>query len=228
MEKTNFRRRAIGNEQKEERRLAILETAWEMFQVRSYEELTIADVAQAAGLAKGTVFLYFNTKEALFLGILEQQLYQWFSAVDARLEKLPNPSEILPVAEVISQTLETRPDLVRLLAILHTVLERNITVEEAINFKLFLQTHFIRTGQLLERCLSFLTPGKGAHLLLQSYSLVIGFWHLADNAPVVQQALERPDLAIFKVSFNKEFPPALQALWHGLERTAQIEEQEQK
>jgi AcrR family transcriptional regulator len=219
MEKTTMRRRAIGNEQKEERRLAILETAWQMFQACSYEELTIAGVAQAAGLAKGTVFLYFNTKESLFLGILEQQLTDWFGEVDARLEKLPSPSEILPVAEVISRTLETRPALVRLLAILHTVLERNIALEEAVSFKLFLQTHFIRTGQLLERCLSFLTPSSGAHLLLQSYALVIGIWHLTDNAPIIQQALQRPDLEMFKVHFDREFPLALQALWYGLERT---------
>ena len=38
-----------------------------MFLQTNYEAVTIAAVAQESGLAKGTVYLYFKTKEELFL-----------------------------------------------------------------------------------------------------------------------------------------------------------------
>ena len=55
--KKNSRQRAVRDEQKMERRQAILETIWQMFLHASYEDVTIAAVAKALGLAKGTVLL---------------------------------------------------------------------------------------------------------------------------------------------------------------------------
>ncbi|HEV2654500.1 MAG TPA: TetR family transcriptional regulator [Ktedonobacteraceae bacterium] len=224
----NIRRRAVGEEQKEERRQAILEVAWRLFQRTPYEALTIAEVAEALELAKGTVFLYFRTKEALFLAIVEQQLTNWFAEVDAELSSLATPADSTQVVGVICRALETRPGLVRLLAILHTLLERNIELIEAVRFKHFLLEHMTQTGTQLERCLPFLASGTGTHLLLQSHAMVIGFWHLSDPAPVVREALQRPELRVFDLQFAPEFSNALQALLCGLEATSQrISQQEE-
>jgi AcrR family transcriptional regulator len=221
MGRTSIRRKAVGEEQKEARRQAIVDGAWKLFQRPPYDELTVASIAEALDLAKGTIFNYFKTKEALFLAVLEEQLAGWFAEVNTQLALFPVPSSIPQVAEIVCRALDTRPGLVRLLAILHTVLERNIDVETAVSFKQFLLEHFAQTGQALERSLPFLKGGEGAHLLLQSYALAIGFWHLADPAPVVKAALERPELRPLAVKFAPEFSAALQALWYGLERGAQ-------
>ncbi len=223
------RHRAVHDEQKQERRQAILDMTWQLFQTTRYEALTMIDIARALGLAKGTVFLYFKTKESLFLTLVEQQLTVWFAEVNAHLEALAHPCTIPEVAEVLCQPLETRPGLTRLLAILHTMLEQNIDLDSALAFKLFLLGHFEYTGSLLEQCLPFLLPGKGASLLLQSHALVIGLWHLSDPAPIVQQALQQPTLRMFEVHFAPEFSTALQALLYGLERIAStaIQEEEQ-
>lgn len=215
------RRRAVYDDEKEERRQAILDIAWQLFQTTSYEAVTMAGVAEAAGLAKGTVFLYFKTKEALFLALLEQQLESWFAAVDTGLVAMSDESSIPRVTALLCEQLESRSGLTRLLAILHTLLERNISVEEALHFKYMLKEHFERTGVLLERCLPFLYAGEGAHVLLQCDAMVIGFWHLADAAPVVQQVLQRPELLLFEIRFVSELSTAMQALLYGLEKVAQ-------
>lgn len=215
------RRRAIYDDQKEERRQAILDTAGRLFQATSYEAVTMAGVAEVAGVAKGTVFLYFKTKEALFLALLEQQLESWFAAVNTGLIAISGESSIPRVTALLGEQLESRPGLTRLLAILHTLLERNISVEEALHFKYMLKDHFERTGALLERCLPFLHAGEGAHVLLQCDAMVIGFWHLADAAPVVQQVLQQPELLLFEIRFVSELSTAMQALLYGLEKVAQ-------
>ena len=222
------RRRAVHDDQKKERRQAILDAAWQLFQTTTYETLTMVDIAHALGLAKGTVFLYFKTKESLFLTLIEQQLILWFTEVNTKLEALSHPCTIPEVAEVLCQPLETRPGLTRLLAILHTILEQNIDLDSAIHFKFFLLEHFQYTGALLEQCLPFLTPGKGASLLLQSHALVIGLWHLSDPAPIIRQALQHPELRLFEVHFAPEFSTALQALLYGLEQKTLIDIQEEE
>jgi len=212
----------MRGEQKEERRQAIVDMAWQLFQDRAYESLTMADVADALQLAKGTVYLYFKTKEELFLAIEVQQLEMFFAEVDAGLSDLRDSSagDIARVVELVCGALERRPGLTRLLAILHTILERNIDLETATQFKYMLKAHFERTGTLLEACLPFLRDGEGAHLLLQCHALVIGLWHLADPAPVVREVLQQHDLQMFEVQFAPEFSQTLQALLYGLEQAA--------
>lgn len=214
----------MRSEQKEERRQEILDTAWRLFQTTSYEALTIVEVAQTAKLAKGTIFLYFKTREALFLALVEQQLASWFGEVDTRLAELQQQGQgesrldetIGSVTDILCQALEARPGLTRLLAILHTLLERNIDLETAYAFKIFLREHFEHTGAALERSLTFLAPGEGAHLLLRCQALVIGTWHLADAAPVARQAIQRPELRHFEVHFGPELTTSLRALLYGL------------
>jgi AcrR family transcriptional regulator len=54
------------------RRSQILEAAAKVFSVKGFHRATIRDVAQAAGIADGTIYNYFANKDALLLGILDQ------------------------------------------------------------------------------------------------------------------------------------------------------------
>ena len=47
----------------------ILDAAEEVFFTKGFNEATMADVAEKAELSKGTLYLYFKNKEALYLGI---------------------------------------------------------------------------------------------------------------------------------------------------------------
>ena len=52
-----------------ERREAIIEAALDEFIARGYAAARLDDVAKRAGVAKGTIYLHFNDKEALFRGV---------------------------------------------------------------------------------------------------------------------------------------------------------------
>jgi AcrR family transcriptional regulator len=61
--KSRRNRRALSPEA---RRAAILAAALEEFTARGYEGARLDDVAKRAGIAKGTIYLYFADKESLF------------------------------------------------------------------------------------------------------------------------------------------------------------------
>ncbi len=60
--------------EKQNRRDEILRAAWEIFASKDYNAATIDDIAAAAELSKGTVYLYFQNKADLFLSTLEMGL----------------------------------------------------------------------------------------------------------------------------------------------------------
>jgi TetR/AcrR family transcriptional regulator, regulator of autoinduction and epiphytic fitness len=53
-------------------RARIFEAALGFFLTDGFEKARMSDIAQAAGLAKGTLYLYFPTKEALFEAVLAE------------------------------------------------------------------------------------------------------------------------------------------------------------
>jgi AcrR family transcriptional regulator len=54
-------------ESKEPKRAAILQAAEKMFDSRRFDEVTLDEIAAAAGVGKGTLYLYFKNKEDLFI-----------------------------------------------------------------------------------------------------------------------------------------------------------------
>jgi AcrR family transcriptional regulator len=66
-------RRAVGDEQKDRRRLQILAGAKRVFAAKGYQEATIGAVAKAAKVSYGTVYWYFDSKEALLHALMEHE-----------------------------------------------------------------------------------------------------------------------------------------------------------
>ena len=69
--------RARSAEQKALRRNAVLEAAETYFIEVGYEAFSMAQLAKNTGVAKGTLYLYFKTREELFLTLYEQSLTRW-------------------------------------------------------------------------------------------------------------------------------------------------------
>ncbi|GLC88034.1 TetR/AcrR family transcriptional regulator [Lysinibacillus piscis] len=58
-------------EQKEQRRLLILQSALDLFIRKGYGETKIADIAKAANMSMGLLFHYFESKEALYKVLIQ-------------------------------------------------------------------------------------------------------------------------------------------------------------
>jgi AcrR family transcriptional regulator len=210
------RQRATSGVQKEIRRQAILDTAWAQLRTRPYAAILMAQIAEAAGLAKGTLYLYFPTKEALFLAVLEEQLGDWFGVVNADLRAL-GVTRADAVAELLSRTLADRPGLTHLLGLLHSVLETNVETERILAFKRMLLDQLGRTGVLLESALPPLAPGAGMRLLLWTHALIIGLGSMADPPAPIREAQEAAaDLAPFRIELAEELRATLTTLLEGL------------
>jgi AcrR family transcriptional regulator len=210
------KQRARSDTDKQQRREHILDTALAMWDTHTFASFTMADVAARSGLAKGTVYLYFQTKEELFLALLDRQLQSWFDDLDVALME-PGDWDVPRAADLLCASLERRAALTRLLPIAASVLEHNIPLETARAYKERLLERSTRSGALLERQLPFLAPGDGFWLLMQIYALVVGLGQMADPAPIVRQVLEEKPLSVLQVDFSPAFRRTITTFLYGLE-----------
>lgn len=210
--------RARKETQKQQRRQAILAAAWALFQTQQYDDVNMVDVAREVGVAKGTLYLYFQTKEELFLAVLQTQFEQWFEVIVGRLTAASTPLTPEQLAEMLADSLATRSALTRLFALTHLVLEHNSNYDEIVAFKRMLQTHVVATGSLIEQKLSFLAAGEGSQLLLQVYAILLGIQQLANPSPTAAAVLaQEPDMEMFRIEFKPAFTNSIITFLKGLQ-----------
>jgi AcrR family transcriptional regulator len=65
----------------------ILEAARKVFAKKGFHDATVDDVASAAGLAKGTVYLYYRSKQDVYLAALKFGIGQMYSALVEEVNK---------------------------------------------------------------------------------------------------------------------------------------------
>jgi TetR/AcrR family transcriptional regulator, fatty acid metabolism regulator protein len=78
-----------------DKRTAILRAATDVFARRGFFNAQVADVARAAGVAAGTVYLYFRSKDDLLVSIFERTMREAIADGRACIEPLADPIEQL-------------------------------------------------------------------------------------------------------------------------------------
>ncbi len=207
------RTRATTETAKQARRAALLDAAAGLFRSREFDEVSVDDIARKARLAKGTVYLYFGTKESLFLDLVSEELARWLrESADAVRAARGDPAQ---AAEAVASTLSRRPTLIRLLALLHAVLERNSDTAALLRFKQRLLETTQEAATLFEERLG-LPPGQGVRLTLWMHALIVGLAQMTVCSPILPEVIDQdPDLAVFRLDFEAELAPALAALFSG-------------
>lgn len=205
-------RRAYAAEDKDARRQAILKAAGELFVAGDGELPSVAQVAVAAGLAKGTVYLYFRTKGAIFASILQDgwgevigELERTFRPVDGA-----RPDKVAAFLSSYVGYVERHPELLQLDSLGHGVLERNLEAETLLAFKRTLLDRLMMGATVLEGALG-LSPGRGLQLLTRTHAMTRGLWQSFDHSqPSTGQPLDP-----LSRGFGTELLDALSEYWRG-------------
>ena len=158
----------------------ILSFARTELETAPYAEITMSRVADRAGLVKGTLYLYFRTKEELFLELLRDELHGWFCDLETGLDDLPQRGRLESVGRLFAWSLSPRRTLRRLLALLHAHLLTNLPEDTRSAFRSEWHTRTAYMGTLLERALPFLPAGQGLRVLKAILALMIGHQSLGE------------------------------------------------
>ena len=120
----------------ERRKQELLKIAYRMFIEKGYENTSIDEIIAEAGIAKGTYYYYFESKEATLEAVIEMMIEEEVGRTKAVLEtSLPVPQKLVSVIyslrpaqdeQVIAKALDVTENIV-----MHEKVNRRI-VEEAV------------------------------------------------------------------------------------------------
>jgi len=102
--------------QKKERQEKILEAAIKAFSINGYHNSTVATIAREAGIADGTMYLYFKGKEELLISAFTFIMDNFLEKLEVKLAEAKNPLEKLKCIVTYHLTeLSKDPDRARFL-----------------------------------------------------------------------------------------------------------------
>ena len=103
---------------REARRAQILEAALQVFAAQGYHQTSVSDLVQAAGVARGTFYLYFDGKSAIFHELVDQlmlTLRSTIRGVDTTPGAEPIPVQLNATLQRVLQALSDNRALCRIL-----------------------------------------------------------------------------------------------------------------
>jgi AcrR family transcriptional regulator len=211
-----IRQRAIQAEDKQERHDAILDATARLLLRSPGRVASVAEVAAEAGLAKGTVYLYFHGKEELLLAVHERGIDGFFRQVIALVEG-PGPVRIDDMLALTQRHLVAPPLFLPLAARCFGLMAHSVPPAAAVEFKARMAGRMERAGAGLERHFGDLAPGEGVALLRHSYALIIGLWQMSATAGAGEACATAGagSSPVFAWSYPAEVDRALRRLWQG-------------
>ncbi len=131
--------RARRPEQMAARRAAIMDAARATLTGKGVADVSLREISDRVGLAKSNVLRYFDSREAIFLELLDEECRSWLAEVTTSLGRprvrKPKYANEVRVATTIAESLATHGLLCELLGAMAGVLERNISMDFARDFK---------------------------------------------------------------------------------------------
>jgi len=209
-------KRARAPEDKSERRAAIVRAAEALARRDPSCTCSVEQLAREAGLAKGTVYLYFRSREEILLAVHEKQTHEIFDMIEQALAGLEASAE--GVVRAGLRYLEAHPEFYPLAASCRSMLDTNVSADAAFAFKAGIGKRLQPLGEHIEQLYPGLRPGEGAALLINSYAFLIGLWQQADPPLSLRPLMHRPEMRVFRIDFEKQLTAALLDLWEAAAR----------
>lgn len=215
-----LRQRAIQEVDKLERRNAILDAADRLLADNPERIVSMAEVATAASLAKGTMYLYFPSKEELLLALHERHGELMFEDMFTLLEG-PGPVGFDEVFAIVRRHMVDGPTYLPLASLCFGLMERGIPPEAGVEFKARVAQQLQRAGAGLENHFPSLNHGDGVALLMHSYALTVGLWQMLHPRPGFDEMLDARCGGFFPRDYADQLERGLRSLWAGRTRLAE-------
>ena len=121
-------------ELKSARREEIIAACENLYQTMGFGDVTIKEIAHYTSFSRPSIYNYFETKEEIFLAILQKEYLLWVAELDRAIEDHDAMTRD-EIAATLARTLSEKPQILKILSMNHFDMERNSRKERVVEFK---------------------------------------------------------------------------------------------
>lgn len=136
----------LTNARKEE----IIRACASLYETVSFKDITMKEIGAVTSFTRTSIYNYFQTKEEIFLALLQQEYEKWIMDLD-RITATHETMTDDELAQELARSLERRILLLKLMSMNHYDMEENSRIERLVEFKTAYGNSIRALDRLLEK-----------------------------------------------------------------------------
>ena len=157
------------------RKKEIIEACRQLYQTKSFCDITIKDIGAVTSFTRTSIYNYFESKEEIFLAMHRQEYERWCAVLDTMLHahKALNSNEF---ADALAKSLEERSLLLKLMSMNHYDMEENTRPEMLIEFKEAYGQSIALVSECLKKFFPKFTKARIDHFIYIFFPFMFGIY----------------------------------------------------
>ena len=160
-----------------------------LYETMGFRDITIRDIGERTSFTRTSIYNYFQTKEEIFLALLQREYTAWIADLETVLEQNEalSPSGF---ADAIAHTLEKRTYMLKLLSMNLYDMEGSSRIENLVDFKRVYAAALEAVARCLEKFFPAMTGEDRQAFLYAFFPFLFGVYPYAKPTDKQKAAME--------------------------------------
>ena len=188
------------------RREEIIDACAKLYETMSFKEVTLKEIGQVTTFNRTAIYNYFNTKEEIFLALMQREYECWTRELD-ELIKAHEQMTRDELARALAHSLEKRERLLKLLSMNHFDMEENSRYENLVEFKKAYGESIRAVGRCLDKFCPEMNEKDKEEFLYVYFPFMYGIYPYAVVTEKQRKAMEDAGAgfvyhSVYELSYN--------------------------
>lgn len=196
----------MSKETESTRKEEIIKACEKLYEKQSFKEITIKSIGEETTFSRPSIYNYFQTKEEIFLAILQQEYEKWIF----ELEQMQKDYESMTkeqFAENMAHSIEKRQRLLKLLSMNLYDIEENSRMELLIEFKQAYGKAINTIKKCLNKFFTNMSEEEKEKFLYSFLPFIYGIYPYAVVTEKQKEAMEKANvnyryMTIYEITYN--------------------------
>lgn len=167
----------------------IINACAELYGTMGFREITIRDIGAKTSFTRTSIYNYFQTKEEIFLALLEREHRLWIADIEA-VERENEAMSVESFAVALSSTLEKRKIMLKLMSMNLYDMECNSRLENLVEFKHAYADALVAIRRCLEKFFPRMTAADIREFELAFFPFLFGVYPYTSHSEKQKAAME--------------------------------------
>lgn len=199
------------------RKAEIINACAKLYDTKNFKEITLKEIGEKTSFTRTSIYNYFQTKEEIFLALLQQEYEKWIVDLNEMLHNNKTMSAE-QFADSLARSLEKRERLLKLMSMNHYDMEANSRMENLIAFKTVYGNSMRTVTSCLQKFFPRMTAGDIQEFIYAFFPFLFGVYPYTVVTDKQKEAMEKANANYVFLSIYEITKSIVRKLLQGMEQ----------
>lgn len=191
----------------EARKEEIITACAKLYETMSFKKITIKEIGNATSFTRTSIYNYFQTKEEIFLALLQREYQLWVN----RLRQIREENEKMSpeeFADALARSLEERKNLLKIMSMNHYDMEENSRIERLTDFKVVYGQSLAEVRSCLDKFFTKMTEQDKQDFIYSFFPFMFGIYPYTvvtekQKQAMKQAGVEHMNMTVYEITYSE-------------------------